>query len=107
MEKEKGYNGWSNYETWACALWIDNDEGLYDQIQEEVSRNQDTYKLQKYIKGLVNELSPELPASMYSDLLSSAINNIDFYEIAESLIGDWKAENPEEVVYADTESDND
>ena len=92
MEKEKGYNGWSNYETWSCKLWIDNDEGLYDQIQEEVSRNQDTYKLQKYIKGLVNELSPELPASMYSDLLSSAISNIDFYEIAESLISahNWR-----------------
>ena len=92
MEKEKGYNGWSNYETWACALWLDNDEGLHTEIQEELSLNQDRYKLSKYIKDLVTELSPELPLSMFSDLLSSAISNIDFYEIAESLISahNWR-----------------
>lgn len=23
------YNGWSNYETWNVALWLQNDAGLY------------------------------------------------------------------------------
>src|SRR5436305_15186136 len=26
----KRYNGWANYETWAVALWIDNEQGSYN-----------------------------------------------------------------------------
>jgi len=26
------YNGWTNRETWATNLWIDNERGLYEQV---------------------------------------------------------------------------
>jgi len=31
-----GYNGWTNYETWNVALWIQNDEGLYNAARDVV-----------------------------------------------------------------------
>ena len=31
---DKGYNGWTNYETWNVALWINNDIG-YHHLAEE------------------------------------------------------------------------
>ena len=29
-----GFNGWKNWETWNVALWINNDEGLYNLAKE-------------------------------------------------------------------------
>ena len=34
MKEDNKYNGWSNYETWNVALWIGNDEVLYDIAKE-------------------------------------------------------------------------
>ena len=34
------FNGWSNYETWNVALWLQNDEGLYG-----IARRYDSYDM--------------------------------------------------------------
>ena len=31
------YNGWSNYETWAAKLWMDNDEGAYHDVTSKAT----------------------------------------------------------------------
>ncbi len=31
---DQTYQGWTNYETWNVVLWIENDESIYNYIQE-------------------------------------------------------------------------
>jgi hypothetical protein len=45
------YNGWENYETWNVALWINNDEGLYD-----IARRCDDYQdFVDAVEGLISK----------------------------------------------------
>jgi hypothetical protein len=42
MEKaheERGYNGWTNYETWAVSLWLDNEQPSYLYWREQADRH--------------------------------------------------------------------
>jgi len=34
MTNDNEYNGWTNYETWNVALYLDNDEGIYNFMLE-------------------------------------------------------------------------
>ena len=33
---KREYNGWSDWTTWNCALWIGNDQGLYNEAKYSV-----------------------------------------------------------------------
>src|SRR5271166_7201838 len=106
-----GYNGWKNYETWNVALWIDNDQGTYSMRQEWAeeawadaeessysTKLQDaTSKLAKMIESFVDENNPLASEnSMFSDILSAALSEVDYYEIAENWLDEVDKEEPEE-----------
>ena len=92
------YNGWTNYETWNVALWMDNDQGLYSMrcewAQSAYDDNKDDLdaakrQLADTIKDFMEENNPlSSDASCYSDLLSAALSEVDWYEIAENWLED-------------------
>ena len=59
------YNGWTNYETWACNLWLTNDESIYHSALS-VESSQD---LQEWVEGL-SDLKQEdaMLTSMFNDI---------------------------------------
>lgn len=97
MSDDKTYNGWKNYETWAANLWIDGltvDDLISD--PEEYEDDQElTYAVAKALESYVDELDPLADeCSMFSDLLHAAMHEIDYYEIAEHYVSDYRYDNP-------------
>jgi hypothetical protein len=97
MER-KDYNGYTNYETWAVALWIDNDQGSQEywlSVATELSspdspeyiadENTQKCRLSDRLKDEHEEALPELQG-FSADLLNAAMSEVDWYDIAENLI---------------------
>lgn len=97
----KTYNGWTNYETWAVALWIDNEEGSQNYWQDEARR---TYKvayatsyatkremakfaLADAMKEEFEQSTPEV-TGLWADLLSAALSEVDWHEVADHYLDD-------------------
>src|SRR6266498_3923184 len=104
------YNGWSNYETWAVKLWMDNDEGSYHYWQETAREvlddcedkhpNQFMNKADNDRSQLAERLKDEhdsesehpvfkaAEGSVYADLLDAALSEVNWHEIAAALLAE-------------------
>ena len=49
--KATTYNGWTNYETWNVALWMDYDYGNYLKARESKNYKEFLSKLHKQLTG--------------------------------------------------------
>lgn len=91
---DETYNGWKNYPTWNVNLWLNNDEGLYHQTLAMVSEIRNHAKLVRVetadmLKSFVcEELAPDLGASFAADLLGYALDQVDWFEIADAWLED-------------------
>ena len=103
--KEDRYNGWTNYETWAVSLWIDNDHATHVYWRQEAARQAEDsancemvrdgvwtskeaarYNLAEQLKEEISEAAPDMEASVYSDLLQAAFDTVNWREIAENVL---------------------
>lgn len=99
---DKRYNGYTNYQTWNVALWIDNDEGSQSywqektrEIVEQASDQQGAIStLEQDLKDEHNEGKPETQGT-YGDLLQHALDCVNWYELAENMIDELKENEPE------------
>ena len=79
------YNGYENYQTWAVALWLDNDESTSELISDIIKRARSDYDAADQLRDLIEEMNPLADqASMFTDILSSALSNVNYIEIIES-----------------------
>lgn len=100
---ETGYQGWTNFETWNVKLWIDNERGDYEywsdrakEVYKESKKDQysskkanATYALSAELKDQFEENNPLADeANTYADLLNGALREVNWYEIAESIMAD-------------------
>ena len=94
------YNGYTNYETWSVSLWIDNEQGSQEYWQEvtvlcmEENETEPKYKgglsdalvaLAVCLESEIKDNAPEVDG-MYGDLLTSALDTVDWRDIAETMI---------------------
>jgi len=101
------YQGWSNRMTWGVALIIDNNQGMYRAVKDEVgeifARDKGDYdtaeltlQLEEFIKNYVDELvTPTLDRNeneMVPQLLNTALGEVDFLEIAKAHIEEEQTE---------------
>ena len=95
----KEYNGWSNYPTWAAALWMGNDPGSEEHYQEIVAgvvkRGGEVYDLAALLKNEFEENCPVVDG-MWGDFMTWAVGMIDFHEIARAYYDQYMEDNPAE-----------
>lgn len=79
------YNGYENYQTWAVALWLDNGESTSDLISDIIKHARSDYDAADQLKDIIEDMNPLAnQASMFTDILNSALSDINYLEIIES-----------------------
>ncbi len=69
------YNGWASYETWNVALWIQNEEGLY-QIARRCRNASDPYRDVLDYAQLGGGQTPDGVAWMDPEINQGELNNM-------------------------------
>lgn len=77
------YNGWSNRETWNAALWVNNDEELYNGAQGFIWKYDDPKELAPELEDYCRGIWPNGETPDGDDL-----DNVNWQEFAEAELSD-------------------
>ena len=85
-EKETTYNGWSNYDTWSVALFIDNEEFSYTQAREialdNVGNFNYEFEKEEALRFLVEDLVKVESLNPFAlQLILSCLSNVNWKEV--------------------------
>ena len=81
------YNGWSNRETWAVALWIDNEQRLQDKALELAKENKGQRELADAIESWLDDYFNQnwvQARTMREDI--GSLYRVNWWEIAEGYL---------------------
>ena len=112
----KTYNGWTNYETWNVKLWMDNDQwsqqlwteaaqDCYANARERSHCTRDeaaSQELAERLKAHFEDAAQDMletakqTCSMFADLIGAALDEVNWDEIAASLMEEVEKETPED-----------
>jgi hypothetical protein len=121
----KKYNGWTNYETWNVKLWMDNEQGTYEYYREQArecwkaakapSENAKFTGIEPFTRDekaalrLARLLRDEYETAMHdwldesgksacvwADLLGAALGEVNWDEIARSMVDDMNEDDKQE-----------
>jgi hypothetical protein len=81
MSESTEYNGWSSYETWLVALWLNNDQASYNALEAIKTQDGSVYSKAEQLEELVRELCEFEPVGLVADLMNSAFGRVDWVEI--------------------------
>lgn len=98
------YQGWTNYETWNVKLWLDNEQGSYGDMVSMARAAKGEYDLAADLKSYVEDMAPDLGASMFADLLGAALQSVNWQEIAAAYLEDYAQEDDGEEDDSDDET---
>lgn len=74
------YNGWKNWETWVCNLWLGN--SYYDYQQD--AQHDNSHDLAAALKEMTWETIGEVSENLFlQEIVTGFMNTVDFLELAE------------------------
>jgi len=75
-EREEGYQGWKNRETWTVHLWLTSDRDRYYSFLDKDADS---------IRSMIEDLTLSDISGLPRELIRVALNRVDWDEIAESM----------------------